>query len=279
MRRLHLKRFALAALALTGCSFDGSESPDELTAETQSRIVYGTADTTHTAVVSLLAPTRGGYTECSGTIVQVSNGVASVLTAAHCCDDGAPTIVVMSSDYRSSADHLSSSRPRAPAYAVIAGSVAYDGGYHGRASAPVDDFCMLQFNAPPGTPTIPVAVGSDGLTPGETVEYVGFGTTQSDQNNTLRNHTSAPVDRAIDAKVFRYSEGGATHVGGPCEGDSGGPALLPAGAPQAEQQVVGTTSYGDETCTAYGVSMRVTSETGPGGFITTYLAGGPPRRR
>ena len=103
---------------------------------------------------------------------------------------------------------------------------------------------MLQFNAPAGTAVIPVAMGNDGLTLGETVEYVGFGTTQNNQNNTLREHASAPVDQAVNANWFQYSEGGATHIGGPCEGDSGGPALLPAGVPQAQQTVVGTTSYG-----------------------------------
>src|SRR5262249_25026175 len=85
----------------------------------------------------------------------------------------------------------------------------------------------------------------------------------------------APVDQQITANYFKYTEGGATHIGGPCEGDSGGPALLPSGAPQGQQVVVGTTSYGDSNCTSYGVSMRVTSQTGPGGFISTYRAGGP----
>jgi MYXO-CTERM domain-containing protein len=272
MRRLSPTCLALAALALAGCS-SAPQALDGPTAETQSRIVYGTADTTHTAVVALLNPDGGGYDECSGTIVQVANGIASVLTAAHCCNDTQPTIVIMSSDYSVGVPYINSSNPPAPTYAVITSSVQYDPGYNGNAAAPIDDFCMLQFNAPASTPVIPVATGNDGLAVGTTVEYVGFGTTQNNQDNTLRNHASAPVDQLVTTTYFQYTEGGSTHIGGPCEGDSGGPALLPAGAPQAQQKVVGTTSYGDQACTQYGVSMRVTSQTGPGGFITTYLSG------
>jgi len=274
MQRLDLTCFAFA-LTLAACAPPRPGSPEEASAHTSAPIVYGSADTAHTAVVALLAPLQGGFSECSGTIVQVTSGVASVLTAAHCCNQGAPTIVVMSDDYGASVSSIKSSHPPAPAYAVIAGSVRWDQGYDENALAPVDDFCMLQFDAPAGTPVIPVATGSDGLAPNIAVEYVGFGTTESNQNNSLREHVSAPVDQQITAADFRYTEGGTTHIGGPCEGDSGGPALLPSGVPQAQQVVVGTTSYGDDACMSYGVSMRVTSETGPGGFISTYLASGP----
>ncbi|HEY4118128.1 MAG TPA: hypothetical protein VGM56_09740, partial [Byssovorax sp.] len=69
---------ALASLALAACAEPESPSVEE-PASGAARIVYGTADTTHTAVVALLNPDHGGYDECSGTIVQVCNGVASVL--------------------------------------------------------------------------------------------------------------------------------------------------------------------------------------------------------
>jgi MYXO-CTERM domain-containing protein len=261
---------ALASLALAACAEPESPSVEE-PASGAARIVYGTADTTHTAVVALLNPDHGGYDECSGTIVQVCNGVASVLTAAHCCNSTQPTTVVMASDYNVGVQYIGSANPPPPTYAVIASSVQWDHSYNGNSSSPIDDFCMLQFNAPANTAVIPVAVGNDNLTLGTTVEYSGFGTTQNNQNNTLREHASAPVDQDVTANYFQYSEGGSTHIGGPCEGDSGGPALLPAGAPQDQQFVVGTTSYGDANCRQYGVSMRVTSQTAPGGFISSYL--------
>src|SRR5262249_40486120 len=83
----------LPSPAVASCSAAPAPTPDDPVGENQSSIVYGTNDTAHTAVVALLGPVQGGYTECSGTIVQVCNGVASVLTAAHCCDQGAPSIV------------------------------------------------------------------------------------------------------------------------------------------------------------------------------------------
>src|SRR5262245_28861064 len=67
----------------------------------RSAVAWGTTDSTHTAVVALLALAAGGqsYDECTGTIVQVQNGQAYVLTAAHCCNNVTPEIVVMSNDY------------------------------------------------------------------------------------------------------------------------------------------------------------------------------------
>ena len=84
-----------------------------------------------------------------------------------------------------------------------------------------------------------------------------------------------PVNLGLTNTTLQSSQGGAARVQGGCEGDSGGPALVPAGAPQSQQKVVGTTSTGDATSCATNTEntcMRVTSETGPGGFITNYLA-------
>jgi uncharacterized protein (TIGR03382 family) len=258
-----------------------SQSDGPLGSSTQP-IVYGTADTAnpHTAVVALLNPDSGGYDQCSGTIVQVKAGVASVLTAAHCCNQTQPTVVVMSSDYSVGVPYVSGSMstPAAPAYAVIASSVKYDTAYNGNASAPVDDFCMLQFNAPATATSIPVATGSDGLAVGSLVDYVGFGVTTDATNNsnTIRNIASnVSINTAVGANTFSYTEGMATpNRGGPCEGDSGGPALVPPGVPQSQQKVVGTTSYGSAKCQpagSTGVDMRVISQTGMGGFIASYL--------
>ena len=131
-----------------------------------------------------------------------SSGIGSVLTAAHCCNQTQPSIVVLSNDYSGSVQYISSSSPQAPAYAVIAGSVQWDMNYNGNATAPIDDFCMLQFNAPANTPVIPVAMGTDSLTLGDMVEYVGFGLDQQDEanpngpnTNTKRLHGTAPVDQ------------------------------------------------------------------------------------
>ena len=263
-----------------GVACSAPSQSDGPVGSSSSPIVYGTADTAnpHTAVVALLAPDGSGYDQCSGTIIQVKAGLATVLTAAHCCNNTQPSIVVMSNDYSGSVNYISSSSPPAPAYAVIASSVKFDPSYNGSASAPIDDFCLLQFNAPAGTPSIPVAVGTDGLAVGSKVDYVGFGVTTDATNNsnTIRNIASnVTVNTAVTANTFSCTEGNG--IGGPCEGDSGGPALVPPGVPQAQQTVVGTTSYGSAKCQpagSTGVDMRVLSQTGTGGFISTYLGTG-----
>src|SRR6185312_10731958 len=146
MRRLGLACFFLPALALTSCSSaEGPGTPEGPLGAAQSAIAYGTADSAHTAVVALLGNAGGGsFDECSGTIVQVKSGQGYVLTAAHCCNNTVPSIVVMSSDYTAGEQYLFGGTPQPPAYAVTQGSVYYDTAYNGQDH----DFCMLRFAAP-----------------------------------------------------------------------------------------------------------------------------------
>ena len=267
-------------VVVASCS--SSPTSRELVGKTRSAIIGGTTDTTHSAVVAILADAGGNsFDECSGSIVQVKNGVGYVLTAAHCCGGEptnpniSPSIIVEASDYGPYEADIGNSNPAAPAYPVIPGSIAWDKGYT-TSNQLAYDFCMLQFSgASASTPVLNLPTStSDGLSVGVSVEYVGFGITsetQSGMNNSLRYHVTSTVDQQVTSLVIKYSEGGGR--GGPCSGDSGGPALLPAGAAQSSQTVVATTSYGDVNCASYGVSMRVSSETGPNGFITQYLAG------
>ena len=272
---LLLPLIALAA-ALAGCAPAG-DAPSPRSG--RAGIVYGTADPAHAAVVALLGKGAEGAFSCTGTIVQVAHGQAYVLTAAHCCGGDShspsdhPVVVVMADDFGPYWGALNALTPTPPAYAVTDGSVSWDPLY--RPTGDDHDFCMLQFKAPAGTSFIPVpSAGADGLSRGARVEFVGFGATDSNANNSARAHATAPVDQSLTALSLTYSEGGAAHVGGPCNGDSGGPALFPADVSPSAQTVVGITSYGDEDCVAYGVSSRVTSELGPEGFITRYLNDG-----
>jgi len=265
------------AVALAAASCSSSGAPVDATGRSQSAIAYGTADSTHTAVVSVLGDAGGGsFDECSGTIVQVKSGNAYVLTAAHCCNAVTPTVVVMSSDYSTGESAVvNGTAPTPPSYAVVTGSVWFDALYNGTDH----DFCMLEFPAPAGAAVIPVAQpGADGLALGVEVEHVGFGETDTSNSNTGRRHETSPVDVSLTTLVAQSSQGGASDVPGLCEGDSGGPGLLPAGAAQSAQMVVMTTSYGSTaTCAANTMNTcsRVTSETGPGGFITNYLNDAP----
>jgi hypothetical protein len=277
MRRFGLACIFLGPVALMSCSpANGPDATEGPLGTAQSAIAYGSADTTHTAVVALLGNAGGGsFDECSGTIVQVKNGSGYVLTAAHCCNMTQPGLVVMSSDYTVGENYLGGGTPAPPVYAVTAGSVWYDSKYDGQEY----DFCMLQFAAPANAAVIPVAQpGDDGLSLNVEVEHVGYGVTDTTTNNSGRRTGTAPVDQSLTTLILQSTQGGTSHIQGVCEGDSGGPALTPAGAPQAQQKVAGTTSYGDSsTCAtnSMNVCMRVTSETGPGGFITNYLADTP----
>jgi Trypsin len=277
MRHLGLTFVFLSSLALVRCA---STDPNDLLGAASNAIAYGSQDTTHTAVVAVLGSISGGFTECSGTIVQVKGGVGYVLTAAHCCNMGSPDVVVVSDDFSAAAAALVQGTPPAPpSYAVTAGSTYYDSLYDPTAASPDHDFCMLTFAAPAGMAVIPVAQpGQDGLALGTEVEHVGFGVTDSSTTNTGRRTATAPVDEQLTATILESSQGGPGDIPGTCEGDSGGPALTPASAAQGQQMVVGTTSYGNsQTCAAStaGVCSRVSSETGPGGFITNFLNDAP----
>ncbi|MFO0614534.1 MAG: MYXO-CTERM sorting domain-containing protein [Polyangiaceae bacterium] len=268
----------LVAVGLTACEPPRPVPTErESSSRAQDPIAYGTADSAHSAVVALLADAGGGsFSECSGTIVQMKNGEAYILTAAHCCNQGAPSIVVTGNDYSAGEQYLGTANPQPPAYPVIAGSVYYDSLYNQQNY----DFCMLKASGlPANTPVIPVAQpGQDGLQVGVQVEHVGYGITDNNQNNSVRRHGTDTVDQGVTSLHIQYSQGGPSHIPGPCEGDSGGPALMPAGAAQSQQIVVATTSYGNSaSCSqgSTGVSMRVTSETGPNGFITHFLADTP----
>ena len=277
MRLLAAACAALCSSIVAGCSQSaGRHAP---IASLGSPIAYGTADTTHTAVVSVLAAVGSTeIAECSGSVVGVSGGVATVLTAAHCCNTYVPSVVVVSSNYAVGEQYVGISAPQPPAYPVVVGSVYYDAQYS-LDMAMDHDFCMLQFSgAPAGTATLSLPQASDGLALGDAIEHVGFGETATSTTNSERFTGTDTVNLELTSLVLEWSQGGSTDTPGTCEGDSGGPALLPAGVAQAQQVVVGVTSYGPATTcpmSTYGVASRVSSAMGSGGFIASYVAGTP----
>src|ERR1700744_3906183 len=140
MHRIALTCSLLGSLALAGCTLPtGQESAEGPSAQAKDAIAYGAADLMfpHTAVLALIGTTSMGEFECSGSIVQVKNGNAYVLTAAHCCNDGAPSTALIGAKYN---------MPTAT-YNVDASSIYYDSSYNGNDH----DFCMLKF-AVSGTP-------------------------------------------------------------------------------------------------------------------------------
>ncbi len=268
---------ALLAISATSCSGPVGDPAPHPVGTTRQRIAFGSADSTHTAVVAVLAPAGPGLLEeCSGSIVQVKNGNGYVLTAAHCCKQFVPDVVVVSSDYTAGEQFVSGGTPVPPSHAVAPGSVFYDSLYNGTDH----DFCMLQFSgATAGTASLGLpSPAGDGLQLGTQIEHVGFGVTETGASNTQRRTGIDTLDVLLTPALAEFSQGGANHVPGTCEGDSGGPSLVPAGAAQSAQVVVAVQSFGnDNTCstTTLGGASRVSSEIGAGRFITSYLADSP----
>jgi hypothetical protein len=266
---------ALGPLLASGCS---QPFGPETSAAISSPIAFGTLDSAHTAVVALLSPV--GTTqiqECTGSVVQVKGGNGYVLTAAHCCNKYPPTVVVLSSSYVVGEQYVGGTPPQPPAYAVVPGSVYYDGLYS-QHSGVDHDFCMMRFSgAQAGTATLALPSTSDGLSLGASIQHVGYGVTESGANPNRRSGTDV-LDLQLTATYLEFSQGGPDATPGTCDGDSGGPSLLPAGASQSGQVVVGVQSYGSAAPCAqitFGVASRVASAMGTGGFISSYVADTP----
>ena len=73
----------VAASVLTpGCEVEDSAYVGEKVVEAEAKIIGGTPDTTHKAVVFVFDENQGAA--CSGTIIHKNGSTAWVLTAAHC---------------------------------------------------------------------------------------------------------------------------------------------------------------------------------------------------
>src|SRR5262249_48843376 len=135
-----------------------------------------------------------------------------VLTAAHCCArEQTKQIMFLNDD-----GDVSKSAPPEILDARI--DKGYDGTTH--------DFCLLDFTAPADalrTLSVipPLTPAEDHLAPGDTLDFVGYGTTMDGTPNAVRRHITLPL-ASVDDLTVRYDQSG----GGPCHGDSGGPGLV-----------------------------------------------------
>jgi len=217
---------------LAACATEAPESAP--LAQAESAITNGAPDAHHDAVVALLGP----YHECSGTIIATDPPLMYVLTAAHCVAPNAPTdpeVVIMGKDYQHPDKTFEIEQCQA--------HPSYEPGVY--------DFAVCRARgATKATPVIPVAQAPDHIKVGSAVRHVGFGLTEQGGQNSIRNFVVGKVTKVEDMLLW-YDQPN----GGPCSGDSGGPQLTVS----KPERVVGVTSFGDEACTEFGASGRVSA--------------------
>jgi hypothetical protein len=252
MRRGFLFLAILGVIVLLVPACQQKEPGPELGSETIP-IINGTPDTStaHSGVVFINNAT--GW--CSGTLLTPT----VVLTAAHCDDaDSVDEYEVLFGN------ELASLTPR---------SVTEVQSHPGWVPAPdiLNDIALFRLAtpAPDWAVPIPHLPASMGLTQDdmdETLEYVGFGRDENGMLGTKRTITLPIHAICTDPDWCQVTLGENTYwarpqtvcreqsAGGPCAGDSGGPAFL---VRNNVEYVAGVTSYGDPDCEFHGCSTMV----------------------
>jgi len=200
-------------------------------------IIGGTIDDTTTSVVALTAL---GSQFCSGTVI----APRAILTAGHCLMESGIDPTVMVAFFGTTVGQTGAK------VRVIAGQ-AHPQYYVRSDGAPMYDVAVLTLEEDAPAPSLPWQRTTLADPTNQTVTLVGYGVTNA-QTQT-GNGTRRTVDEVVTSMDddFIYYGGG---VSGTCQGDSGGPMFLTiAGVPT----LIGTTSFGDQSCVAEGANTRV----------------------
>ncbi len=214
-------------------------------------IYYGTPDTTqaHQAVVLLYDSRTGSM--CTGTLITPT----WVLTAAHCLDRVSSMDVYFGNNQNTFyAQRSSAQLIKHPSYSSQ--SLVADIGLVRLSSAAPNTVTPI--------PPLPASLAITNNDLNTMLEFVGFGVTETGGSGVkltvdqrLRNQCSSTSQCNISNSPYQLPPGTISYGqsgGGPCSGDSGGPAFLWR---NNVEYVAGVTSYGDPNCTQYGVSTKV----------------------